>query len=47
MMSIDINIIAISNVHGVGYNRVIADISKSEAVNILRISDLIEKSKSL
>ena len=47
MLSIDINIIAILNIHGVDCCQTIAGIIKSEAINLLENSDLCKKSVSL
>ena len=47
MMSIDINSIAILNIHGVNYCCILDRISKSEAINLLKDVDLKEKSRSL
>ena len=46
IMSIDLNIITILNIDGVDYRCIIAGISKSEAINLLRNADLSEKSGS-
>ena len=43
IMSIDINSIAILNIHGVDYLCIIDGISKSEAMNLLIIADLSEE----
>ena len=43
MMSINLNDIAIRNIRGVNYCRVINGISKSEAVNLLQNADLPEE----
>ena len=43
MMSINLNDIAIRNIRGVNYCRVINGISKSEAVNLLQNADLTEE----
>ena len=47
MISIDINSIAILNIHGVNYCFILDRISKSEAINLLKDVDLKEKSRSL
>ena len=46
-MSIDVNSIAILNVHGVDYRCIINEISKSEAINLFRNADLSEKGGTL
>ena len=42
MMAIDINIIAILNIHGVDYCYIIKVNSKGEAINVLENADLCE-----
>ena len=46
IMSIDFNIITILNIDGIDYRCIIAGISKSEAINLLRNAYLSEKSGS-
>ena len=43
MMSMNLNDIAISNIHGVNYRCIINGISKSEAVNLLQNTNLSKK----
>ena len=47
MMSIDISTIPILNTHGVDCYCIIFGIRKSEVINLLRNTDLSEKSGSL
>ena len=46
MMSIGINTIAISKIHGIDYRCIIIRITESEALNFLREADLNEISGS-
>ena len=47
MMSINLNDIAILNIHGVDYRCIIHGISKIEAMGLLRNANLNEKSRAL
>ena len=47
MMSIDINSIAILNIHGVDPCCIINGIGKSEAMNLLKTADLTEENGTL
>ena len=47
MMSIEMDSIAILNIHGFGYLFIIAGTSKCEAINLLRNDDLSRNSGSL
>ena len=47
MMSIDINSIAILNIHSVDYCCIVVGVTESEALNLLRKAGLSEKSDSL
>ena len=47
MMSMNLNNVAILNIHGVGYRCIVNGISNSEVVNLLQNVDLSEKSESL
>ena len=44
MMSMNLNDIAVLNIHGLDYRCIINRISESEAVNLLQNADLSEKS---
>ena len=46
MMSINLNYIAILNIHDVDYDCIISRISKSEVVNLLQKADSNEKSRT-
>ena len=46
MMSMNLNDIAILNIHSADYRCIISGISKSEAVNLLQNIDLIEHYKT-
>ena len=47
MMSININSIAILNIHGVDYRCNVNGISKSEAINLFKNAELSKKSETL
>ena len=47
MMSMNLNDIAILNIHGGDYRCIICGISKSEVVNLLQIAGLNKKSGTL
>ena len=47
MMSINLNVIAILNIHSVDYHYIIHRISKSEAVNLQQNADLSEKKQEI
>ena len=46
-MSIDIYSAATLNIYGVDYHCIIVEISKNEAINIFKISDLSKKTGSI
>lgn len=43
MTSLECNCIALSNIHGIDYCWIIAEITKSEAIDLLGNNDLSEK----
>ena len=45
MISMNLSDIAILNIKGSGYHCIISGISKSEAINLMQNTDLIEKVK--
>ena len=47
MMSMNLSDIAILNIHGADYRRIISRISKSEAINLMQNINLTEKSGTL
>ena len=47
MMSINLNNIAILNIKGIDYHCIINGISKSDSVNLLQNTDLIEEKEVL
>ena len=47
MMSINLNIIAISNIQSSDYGCIISLISKNEAINLMQNPDLTKKSRTL
>ena len=47
MMSMNLSDIAILNIKGFDYCCIISGISKSEAIKLLQINDLTEKSETL
>ena len=47
MMSMNLSNIAISNIKGAEYCFIINKISKNEAMNLLQVADLTEKSEVL
>ena len=47
MMSIKLNDVAILNIKGSDYRRIISLISKNEAINLMQNVDITEKSRTL